>query len=263
MEESGNGICRLTIVPLRAGPSDRSEMVSQLLFGDHYSVTETSKDGNWLHIRVAFDQYEGWIDAKQHYPIPEEYFDYLNTTEFKICTDLTSSILFKQHLVRIVIGSVLPIASSELFELTEKLAFNGSSKNMGERRDFEFLKQIANKYLYTPYLWGGKTPFGIDCSGFTQQVFKICGYHLKRDARDQARQGLPVKTLQEAHPGDLACFANEKGSITHVGILLENHRIIHASGYVRVDRIDERGIFNESTLKHTHEIAGVRRFINI
>ncbi len=262
-EELEKGICRLTVVPLRGEPSDKAEMVSQLLFGDHYSVTGISDDKKWLRLRVAFDQYEGWIDAKQHYRIPDAYYDHLNTTEFKICTDLTSSILFKQHLVRIIIGSVLPIASSELFELTEKFAFNGESKNMGERRDFEYLKQIANKYLYAPYLWGGKTPFGIDCSGFTQQVYKICGYHLKRDAADQAKQGLPVKNLLEARPGDLACFANEEGHITHVGILMENHRIMHASGYVRIDRVDERGIFNDSILKHTHKIAGIRRFISV
>ncbi len=262
-EELGKGICRLTIVPLRAEPSDKGEMISQLLFGDHYTVIKASDNQKWLLIRIAFDQYEGWIDAKQHYHIPDAYFDHLNTTEFKICTELTSSILFKQHLVRIVIGSVLPIASSELFELSEKLAFNGDSKNMGEHRDFEFLKQIANKYLYAPYLWGGKTPFGIDCSGFTQQVYKICGYRLKRDAADQAGQGLPVKNLLESQPGDLAYFANDEGRVHHVGILMENHRIIHASGYVRIDRIDERGIFNESILKHTHELAGIRRFIHI
>jgi len=263
MEDDEKGICRLSIIPLRANASDKSEMISQLLFGDHYTILEVHDNKRWLRIRIEFDQYEGWIDLKQHYRIPDDYFNHLNTTEFKICTDLTSSILFKQHLVQIVIGSVLPITSSELFEINEKLAFNGESKNMGERRDFEYLKQITKKYLYAPYLWGGKTPFGIDCSGFTQQAFRICGYTLKRDAKDQAKQGVPVNSLLEARPGDIACFNNENGDVAHVGILMENHRIIHASGYVRIDRLDEKGIFNETTMKHTHEISMVRRIINI
>ncbi len=262
MEEQEKGICRLSIIPVRATGSDRSEMVNQLLFGDHYTILEIADNNNWIRIRIAFDQYEGWIDVNQHYRIPDEYFDHLSTTEFKICTDLTSSILFKKHLVQIVIGSVLPISSSELFEINEKLAFNGEAKNMGERRDFEYLQQIAKKYLYSPYLWGGKTPFGIDCSGFTQQVFRICGYHLKRDSKDQAKQGVSIDRLFDAKPGDLACFSNKSGDVTHIGILMENHRIIHASGYVRIDRLDEKGIFNESLLKHTHEISGIRRVIS-
>ena len=174
MELSEKGVCRLSVVPVRKNPDDASEMVTQLLFGDHYANTRQTDDQKWAYIQIAFDHYEGWIDAKQHFQISNEYYDLLNHTEFKICTDLTSDILYKKQLIQIVLGSVLPISSSELFKMEEQLAFNGESKSMGERRNFEFFRQTAFKYRYAPYLWGGKTPFGTDCSGFTQQVFKIC-----------------------------------------------------------------------------------------
>jgi len=68
------GICRLSIVPVRAEASDAAEMVTQLLFGDHYAVSELSKDSKWIKIKIYFDGYEGWIDAKQFHSITDEYF---------------------------------------------------------------------------------------------------------------------------------------------------------------------------------------------
>ena len=254
------GICRLGIVAVRREPHDTAEMVTQLLFGDHYRMLETSQDRKWHKIQVEFDGYEGWIDAKQHYEISDDYFEYLNQIEFKICTDLTSEILYQKNLVHIVIGSVLPISSSELFDVHEHLAFNGEAKNLGEKRDYEFLKNTARKYLQSPYLWGGKSPFGIDCSGFVQQVFRICGYRLKRDAVQQFLQGVAVE-FSSLKPGDLAFFRNDKHDITHVGIVLEENKIIHASGWVRVDFLDEHGIFNENIKAHTHQLAGLRRIL--
>lgn len=257
MEILGKGICRLGIVPVRSKASDKSEMVTQLLFGDHYSIIE--KDKSWYKIKVEFDEYEGWIDNKQHSEISDEYFDHLNNTEFKIATDITSTILYKKRLIQIVIGSILPISSYELFEVNEQFAFNGSSKNIGEKQDFEYLKQIIKPYMNAPYLWGGKTPFGIDCSGLSQQIFKLCGYKLKRDASQQYLYGEKVGNLHEAQPGDLAFFHNEKEVITHVGILMDNQHIIHASGFVRSDKIDLKGIYNEELSSYTHKLAGIRR----
>lgn len=261
MNEEIKGICRLGIVPVRADSSDQSEMVTQLLFGDHYTVLEISQDAKWMRIRIEFDQYEGWIDAKQHIEIPEEYFNHLNNTEFKIATDVYSTILYKKRIIQIPLGSVLPISSSELFEISEQYAFNGSSKNMGERQGLEFLKQILKSYMNAPYLWGGKTPFGIDCSGLTQQVFRLCGYSLPRDARQQFKQGESVSSLAEALPGDLAFFENEQQQISHVGILMEDQDIIHASGYVRKDKLDENGIYSEEFSIYTHILAGIKRIL--
>lgn len=259
MGELIKGISRLGIVPVRAEASDRSEMVTQLLFGDHYSVLKSSDDDKWVRIRIEFDQYEGWIDTNQHTEIPDDYFNHLNGTEFKIATDVFSTILYKKRIIPIPLGSVLPISSSELFEISEQYAFNGTSKNMGERQGYEYLKQIVKSYMNAPYLWGGKTPFGIDCSGLTQQIFRLCGYKLRRDANLQFEQGDPVASLAEAAPGDLAFFKNKEEKITHVGILMEDQDFIHASGYVRKDKLDENGIFNEELSTYTHILAGIKR----
>lgn len=261
MKSQAKGICRLGIVPVRADSNDKAEMVSQLLFGDHYSITETSGDGKWVKITIAFDEYEGWIDLKQHTEISEDYFYHLNSIEFKISTDITSTILYKKRLIQIVMGSVLPISSYELFEVNEQFAFNGTSKNIGERQGFDFLKQMIKNYMDVPYLWGGKTPFGIDCSGLTQQIFKLCGYKLKRDASQQHRQGTVVASLADAQPGDLAFFRNKNKNISHVGILMEDQDFVHASGYVRNDKLDENGIFNEELSTYTHNLEGIKRIL--
>ena len=263
MDDTTKGICRLGIVPVRAMPSDRSEMVTQLLFGDYYTVKEHTDHGNWSRITIDYDGYEGWIDTKQHTEITEEYYEYLRSTEFKISTDVISTILYKKRRIQIVIGSMLPISSSELFDVEEHLAFNGTSKNSGEKLGFDFLRQTVEKYMNAPYLWGGKTPFGIDCSALTQQVFKLCGYRLRRDAHQQYHQGQEVGSLSDARPGDLAFFKNDSGHIGHVGIYMEDQDIVHASGYVRRDKLDENGIFNEQLSTYTHKLAGLRRILQI
>jgi gamma-D-glutamyl-L-lysine dipeptidyl-peptidase len=156
-------------------------------------------------------------------------------------------------------GSMIPISSSELFKMEEQFAFNGEAKNVGQRREFEFMRAMAMKYLNSPYQWGGKSPFGIDCSGFTQMVFKICGYILERDAIQQVNQGKAVETLAASRQGDLAFFANEKGKVVHTGILFNENKIIHASGKVRMDTLTEDGILNAETRKVTHRLSAVRR----
>jgi gamma-D-glutamyl-L-lysine dipeptidyl-peptidase len=255
------GVCRLNIVPLRSEPSDKAELVTQLLFGDHYEVLESTTDHKWLKVRIYADHYEGWIDRKQHHEIGKEYFDYLNRAEFKITTDVLSSILFNRNPLMIVIGSVIPISSSELFRMEDQYAFNGEAKNIGQKREFEFIQTIAMKYLNAPYLWGGKTPFGIDCSGFCQMVFRIGGYSLLRDASQQANQGKVVPALVSAMPGDLAFFKNAEGRIVHVGIILPEQKIIHASGRVRIDRITEDGIYAMDSLERSHQLAHIRRIL--
>lgn len=254
------GICRLSIVPVRGSASDKSEMVTQLLFGDHYTVLGSSEDNKWIKIKMEYDGYEGWIDALQHHEISPEYFHQVNNSDYKISLDLTSSILYRKYPINIVIGSVLPIATNELFKMEEQLAFNGEAKSLSQKREFDFLKAVALKYLNSPYLWGGRTPFGIDCSGFTQMVFKICGYRLLRDASDQSKEGDPVD-YQERSAGDLAFFNNDKGNIIHVGILTNKEEIIHASGKVRVDKLDREGIFNVDLNRHSHYLHSIRRII--
>lgn len=259
MEEIGFGVCRLSVVSVRKDPADPSEQVTQLLFGDHYSVIGVSPDEKWTRIRIHFDQYEGWIDSKQHQSITRDYFNHINHAEFKITTDLTSTLLYNKSPQVVLMGSMIPITSSELFKMEEQFAFNGEAKNVGQRREFDFLRVIAMKYLNSPYQWGGKNPFGIDCSGFTQMVCKICGYKLLRDASQQVSQGKTVPSLAAARPGDLAFFQNGEGRITHTGILLGDKKIIHASGKVRIDLLNEEGIQHAETKRITHSLSTIRR----
>ena len=261
MKENDFGVCRLSLVSVRKEPADQSEQVSQLLFGDHYTVTEQSSNRKWIRVRTDFDQYEGWIDIKQHQSISKEYFNHINHAEFKITTDITSTLLYNKIPQLVLMGSVIPISSSELFKMEEQFAFNGEAKNVGQRREFDFLRTTAFKYLNSPYQWGGRSPFGIDCSGFTQMVFKICGFKLFRDASQQVNQGKAVESLSDSRKGDLAFFKNEKGKISHTGILLTENKIIHASGKVRIDQINDEGIHEVETKKITHSLSGIRRIL--
>jgi gamma-D-glutamyl-L-lysine dipeptidyl-peptidase len=261
MESIEFGVCRLSVVSVRKEPDDPAEQVTQLLFGDHYEVIEVTKDKKWLKIRIHFDQYTGWIDARQHQHISKEHYDHISIAEFKITTDITASLLYNKSPLMILMGSIIPISSAELFKMEEQFAFNGEAKNLGQKREFEFLRIIAQKYLNAPYQWGGKSPFGIDCSGFTQMVFKIAGYRLSRDAWQQATQGRPAGGLKEGIPGDVAFFQNPEGKIVHTGILLGTDKIIHASGKVKIDQLHEEGILNADTKTFTHRLSHLRRIL--
>ncbi|MFT7032164.1 MAG: hypothetical protein ACJA2S_000662 [Cyclobacteriaceae bacterium] len=201
MSESNKGICRLSLVPMRSDASDETSVVSQILFGEHYSILEESD--TWIKIQLYFDDSEGWIRKDQNEYITLEYFDQINNSDYKVCTELIGNIYFKKKHVNILIGSVLPISTNELFKIEEQVAFNGSSKSLSQKREFEFFKETVSKYLSAPYLLGGKSPFGIDEGGLVQQVFKICGYKLGRSLNVQVNQGKAIKSLDELEPGDV------------------------------------------------------------
>ncbi len=261
MDSNEYGLTRLNLVPVREEPDDRSELVTQLLFGDTYLVIGRNSDSSWIHIRIIFDEYEGWISARQHHLISEEFFLELSQNDYRISTEITSTILYQKKPMTIVIGSILPISTNEIFNPAEQFAFNGESKSLIQKRDFDYLLQIAYKYLNVPYLWGGKSPFGIDCSGFAQMVFKIAGYRLKRDVCQQVKQGTEIRDISKILPGDLAFFSNKSGKVSHVGILTDKNKIIHSSGSVRIDNFDEKGIFNEIIGKYTHKFNSVKRIL--
>lgn len=251
------GICNLAIVPVRAEASDRSEQVSQLLFGEHFKIIELT--ANWAQIELAYDGYIGWIDSKQFQSISQENYLILNELPNVLNADLIEYITSPNNqLMPIALGASLSFLENEAIN-SSKFIFDGM-KVCGIKPKSEIIK-TAFMYLNAPYLWGGKTPFGIDCSGFTQMVYKLNGYRLFRDASQQASQGVPLSFIEESEPGDLAFFDNEEGNIIHVGILMENNYIIHASGKVRIDRLDHLGIYNADTNRHTHKLRVIKKII--
>jgi len=252
------GICNLSNIPLRAEPDDRSEIVSQVLFGDHFTIVETSKQ--WLKIKVSFDKYLGWIDSKQCVNITKKYFEKLESSPIIVSNELVDFIedVKTNELVSIVLGSRLPFYLKNKIDLNgNKFTFDGNTS--GEVASKGNIVKTAFLYLNVPCLWGGKTPFGIDCSGFTQMVYKINGHKLLRDASQQATQGEVLSFIEESEPGDLAFFDDNEGNIIHVGIILANNYIIHVSGKVRIDRLDQSGIYNAELRKHTHKLRVIKK----
>ncbi|MGL2986073.1 NlpC/P60 family protein [Flavobacterium sp. RSSA_27] len=251
------GICNLAIIPLRFEPSDRSEIVSQVLFGEHFEIIE--RHHQWAKIKLQFDQYEGWVDSKQYQLLTEQNFKLLSDESIILNADLIEYITGPNNLlIPIPLGASLSFLNHNEIN-TDLFSFEGT-KTSGIKSK-ESLIKTAYMYLNAPYLWGGKTPFGIDCSGFTQMVYKLNGYKLKRDASQQALQGEALSFIEESETGDLAFFDNEEGKIIHVGIIMADNYIIHASGKVRIDRLDHLGIYNTETQKHTHKLRVIKKII--
>lgn len=246
------GICNLSLVPLRLEASDKSELVSQLLYGDHFKVLEKRK--NWSKIRLSYDDYEGYVDNKQFLEISEKEYQHLDSLNPKYSADLVEFVQDKK-------GQLLPILLGSSLNGLQMLGHKYEGNSISEIFPKTKLIETASMYLNTPYLWGGKSPFGIDCSGFTQMVYKINGYELKRDASQQAAQGEVLSFIEESEPGDLAFFDNSEGEIIHVGIILKNNYIIHAHGCVRIDRLDQSGIYNTEQNRHTHRLRVIKKII--
>jgi len=251
------GICNLAMIPLRAEASDRSEIVSQVLFGEHFKVLEQEKQ--WSLIKLQYDDYEGWIDTKQFQPISEACYNQLSSDAIILNADLIEYVVAPSNLLLpIPLGASLSFLNNPEINTAN---FNFEGTKISGVKPRKNIITSAFMYLNAPYLWGGKTPFGIDCSGFTQMVYKLNGYKLLRDASQQATQGEALSFIEESEPGDLAFFDNDEGRIIHVGIIMENNYIIHASGKVRIDRLDHLGIYNAETGKHTHKLRVIKKII--
>lgn len=257
-----HGICLLSLVPCRKEASNTSEMVTQLLFGETYSILDSNDE--WLKIQIAYDQYECWINKKQHTKLSEANFKHLQKSESFYTTSLISSIQENKQKFEfpLTLGAKLPFYSKEKIDFdNHSFTFEGSVCKGSDKKNAKYLLATAQSLINSPYLWGGKSPFGIDCSGFTQLVFQMNGYQLPRDASQQVEMGSPLNFVEESAPGDLAFFDNEEGKIVHVGIIIDHERIIHASGKVRIDRFDHYGIHNSDTKKYSHTLRVIKRII--
>ncbi len=256
------GFCALSILPVRAEASERSEMVNQLLFGDTYEIIDSFN--GWKVIRGSLDQYEGFIDEKQNLCISGEEYARLQTAQRFFTKELVARVTetTAKSYLNVLFGSSLPGYDNGTIRVGEKeYRYDGEYTRPAKEVNREDLVNTVKKYLWSPYLWGGRSPFGIDCSGLIQAVFHIHGMSLHRDASYQAKQGTTLNLVSEAQPGDLAFFDNEEEQIVHVGMFIEGDKIIHASGHVRIDNIDHHGIFNEELKKYTHELRLVKRMI--
>jgi len=245
-------VCVVPVCPVRSEASHRSEQVTQLLFGEFCELLETADD--FVKIRVVFDKYEGWCQKSQ---LEELAGDEQPAKGSRLASGWVNTIIFDGKPMFVPFGSLIP-AEGILGRI--KVEFDGEVMDTTENNmDENLLETITAKFINTPYLWGGRSVFGIDCSGFTQLVFKCMNISLLRDASQQVTQGDEVGFLQEVKYGDLAFFDNATGNITHVGILLDQSTIIHSAGKVRVDTIDNLGIVNRDTGKRTHNLRLIKR----
>lgn len=249
------GLCTISVIPIRREASHKSEMVTQLLFGEAWELI--LEDGDWLHIRCLDDGYEGWLDRRQ--ARWAKAADLQASTAFTL--DLVHSATSKDRHVLLPLGSTLRAYDGLNFKLLqEKLVYNGQATDPGNSSgNAAAALKMARKFLGVPYLWGGRSPFGIDCSGLVQVVAKVAGLRLPRDARDQALTGDSIDFIHQAAEGDLAYFDAEDGRIVHVGLLTGNGFILHASGQVRLDPIDQQGIFDREAKKYSHRLRLIKR----
>lgn len=256
MNQPIQGICQLTLIPVRKEPSERSELVTQLIFGETFVVED--QKGDWILVKTDWDQYKGWISAKMA-TLPDHMPG--STDEKQFVHDVFGRMILpgkNPEYLYLPGGSEIYPGHTGFESLGMFFTFDPICEifHQGSSAD---LTGTALKFLNAPYLWGGRTIFGIDCSGFTQIVFKMNGKVLPRDAGQQAQAGIPVNFPDEIQPGDLAFFHNPEGAIVHTGMMLNHSEIIHASGKVRIDNIDKRGILNRETGQYTHHLSHIQR----
>jgi len=256
-----HAICHLSVVPVRRKSEDTSEIVTQMLYGETCQIIKR-KNKSWVKIKLDYDGYEGWVDPKQlYFTTAADHEKYGAATAH--CLEYAQPIISDDFAQPILMGSALPHFDGMNYKLPSgKYIFSGQVLDSEDITITpEIITKIAYKYLNAPYLWGGRSPFGIDCSGFTQIVFKMLGIYLPRDAYQQAEYGETIDFVESAEIGDLAYFVNKAGKVIHVGIVLPDSKIIHASGKVRIDHLDHYGIYNIETKKYSHILRVIKRIV--
>jgi len=223
------------------------------LYGEHFKVLECRK--LWSKIRSGFDGCEGWVSNNQIKLIEQETFNTLeNAKNTRYSNELVSFVETEESIL-------LPIVLGSSKENASLLSHKVDGPHPSEKGNKANLVQTALLYLNAPYLWGGKTPFGVDASGFTQMVYKINGYKLRRKVQEQSEQGYPLSFIEESEAGDLVFFDNNEGEIHHVGLIMDNNYVIHVDGKVRIDRLDHTGIFNADDGKYSYQLRVIKKII--
>lgn len=264
------GIILHSIVPLRAEGSECAEQLTQLLFGETVDVLEEAE--RWIRVRNDADGMEGWVDFKMLTKMSDEEFAGYSavlreSTAFVRMPMAYALSMNNSQTIPLAAGTRLPKYENGTFEVLG-VPFRIDPSMVLEKPmplNQDSLMQLSRFFLNTPYLWGGKNALGMDCSGLTQVLLSLMGVQILRNASEQATQGEPVASLSEARPCDLVFF-DKHGRVTHVGILLTQDTVLHCSGRVKVEKIDEEGIVsseNNTLYKvgdHTHHLCAIRRF---
>jgi gamma-D-glutamyl-L-lysine dipeptidyl-peptidase len=242
-------ICITAVAPIRSEPSQSSEMISSLVYGEKCELIEVS-NAFFAKIITQFDRYEGYVALNQLSKIADNYYHTISP----IITSSYGLLQVANMQIALPIGCLLTEGEGK--------NFTGTIKHKMETSNYaNDIENLAKAFLHTPYLWGGKTSFGVDCSGFTQTIFKMVNITIPRDSSEQVKYGKTVDFIEEVQTGDVAFFDNAEGIITHVGILLNKETIIHAAGYVKIDVFDSAGIINNISKERTHTLRIIKRFL--
>ncbi len=261
MQQAYHAICPLGVVPLRAGAHHRSELLSQLLFGELVEIVD-KRGKQWTKVRCTWDEMSGWVLSEQLLPLtPSEFTRY--SQHYALCLDLLQPVMSGLRQIPVPIGSRLPNFDGLRFELAgEWWTYSGQAvfpKDLPPRADL--LIKIARRYLSAPFLQGGRSPLGIDSGGLVQLAFGAVGIALPRAPIAQVLEGQEVDFFEEYQPGDIAFFENAKGQLVHAGILLPDGQVLHCHECVRIDKVDHFGIFDRQRNRYLFQLRVIRRML--
>ena len=264
-----NVIALNSIIPIRKEPSETAEQLTQMLFAQTGKVI--GREEKWLQLRLDEDGQTGWADRKMLTIISnDEKASLADSGEAKVVMPMAYAVSQNGQTIPLTAGTLLPHYKTDgsfsllgaEFRIDPQMVLPHPQELNSDN-----IMRTTRFFLNVPYLWGGKNAMGMDCSGFTQIIMSLFGKHLLRNASEQAKQGKRIASLKTARTGDLVFFNHadtdpDKTQISHIGILIDNERVIHCSGRVKVEKIDDNGILSyepDGKAHYTHHLAAVRR----